>query len=125
MGQRHEHFPLTQTSLPNDLFDRGVSPRIAVFVFESIEDAAGCVMLLAVDGLVALQDLVDYLQEGTDLPLGPWLSLPIAGRLGMLQDLDERVPVDPELAAHASFATLLDLDQTSNLSPLLHVRKHL
>ncbi len=82
-------------------------------------------VLLAVDRLVALQDLVDYLQEGPDLPLGPWLSLPIAGRLGMLQDLDERVPVDPELATHAPFAALLDFDQTSNLCPLLHIRKQL
>ncbi len=125
MGQRHEHLPLTQTSLPNDFLDGGVSPRIAVFLLESIEDAAGRVVLLAVNLLVALQDLVDDLQEGPNLPLGPWLSLPIAGRFGMLQDLDKRVPVDSELAAHTPFATFLDFDQTSNLCPLLHIRKHL
>ena len=39
--------------------------------------------------------------------------------------LDQRVPVDPELAAHAPLATFLYLDQTSNLCPLLHIRKHL
>ena len=64
MRQRHEHLPPAQTPIPNDLLDRGVSSRIAVFVFESIEDAAGNAALIAVNHLVALQDLVDYLQEG-------------------------------------------------------------
>jgi hypothetical protein len=60
-----------------------------------------------------------------DPPLGPRPGLPIAQRFGMLENLDKRVPVDPELTAHAPVATLLDFDQTSNLCPLLHVRKHL
>ena len=94
-------------------------------MFEPLEDAAGRVSLLAVNLLVTLQDLVDYFEEGLDSPLGPLLGLPMARRLGMLRDLDERVPVNPELEAHAPLATLLDFHQTSNLCPLLHIRKHL
>ena len=71
-------------------------------MFESVEDAAGGVVLLAVDGLFAPQNLLDDLKEAPDLMLGPWLDLLIAGRLSVLQNLDERFPADPKRAAHAT-----------------------
>ena len=46
------------------------------------------------------------------------------GDCGTLQDLDKRVPGDPELAAHPALATILKLDHTPNLCRLLHLSKH-
>ena len=80
--------------------------------------------LLAVDASVLPQDLLDDPQVWPDLPLLPWLALPVAGRLDVLQDLDQRVPVDFELATHAPFAAIFDFHQPANLCPLLHVCKH-
>lgn len=76
------------------------------------------------DVSILTQDLVYDRQIGPDLSLPTGLALPVPGRLRMRQDLLERVPVNLELPAHASFATLLDFDQTANLCPLLHVCEH-
>lgn len=124
MGQRHEDLPVLLLEVPDDLFDGGVAAGVTVLVPQPLEDATFGVPLLAVDASVLPQDLLDDPQVRPDLPLLPWLALPVAGRLDVLQDLDQRVPVDPELATHAPLAAILDLHQPANLYPLLHVRKH-
>ncbi len=124
MDERHVDLPAPLLPVAHRFFDRRVSPEVAVFVPKPLEETAFCMALLAVDVSVLTQNLVNDRQIGPDLPLPTGLALPVAGWLGMLQDLLERVPVNLELPAHASFATLLDFDQTANLCPLLHVCEH-
>ena len=74
--------------------------------------------------LVILEDLADDREEGIELGLGTGGGPAISGRLGVVEDLLERVPVDVEFATDGSFALAIDKDATADLGPVLHVRVH-
>jgi len=77
LGQRHKHLPVVQTPNQSDSFDRYVFLRMDEVDFEQIQDRARRVVILAVYGLVALQDRVECLQEGAVLPFGTRKSWPL------------------------------------------------
>ena len=113
-------------SLPggDGLLDDGQAALVAVLVAEPLEDPAGGVPLLPGGLLVGLEDLVDDGQEGVELGPGPGGRAAVSGRLGVVEDLLERVPVDVELAADGAFALAVDEDATADLGPVLHVGVH-
>ena len=63
-------------------------------------------------------------QEGVELGPGPGRGAAVAGRLGVVEDLAERVPVDVVLAAGGALAQAVDEDATADLGPVLHVGEH-
>lgn len=124
VAERHEHLRALPPPIADHLLHGGVPARVLMLALEALMNANGGVMLLAVNVAVLPQDLLNDRQERPDLPLLPRLALPIAGRLGVRQYLLQRVPMNVETPAHASPAASLDKHQSSNLGPLLHVRKH-
>src|SRR5262245_3701163 len=70
------------------------------------------------------EELVDDGQEGVELRLRAWCRAAIAGRLGVVEDLRERVPVDVVLAAGGALAQAVDEDAAADLGPGLHVGVH-
>lgn len=80
--------------------------------------------LLAMHIAILPENLLDDLHKRFQLPFLAWFALSIAGWLRVLQYLLERVPMNVELPAHASPTSAFDKHQPSNLSPLLHIRKH-
>src|SRR5512135_568550 len=81
------------------VLDDGFAAGVAVLVAVPPEDAAGGVPLLLRCPLVVLEDLVDDAQEGVELGPRPGGRPAEPGRLGVGEDLGERVPVDLVLAA--------------------------
>ena len=67
---------------------------------------------------------MDDAQEGVELGPGPRGGAAVAGRLGVVEDLLERVPVDVVLAAGGALAQAVDEDATADLGPVLHVGVH-
>ena len=124
MGQRDEDLGGPEPPGGDRLLDDGQAALVAVLVAEPLEDPAGGVPLLPGGLLVGLEDLVDDGQEGFELGLGPGDGPAVSGRLGVVEDLLERVPVDVELAADGSFALAVDEDATADLGPVLHVGEH-
>jgi hypothetical protein len=80
--------------------------------------------LLAGGLLVLLQNLMDEWQEGFELGLAAGPGPPIARRLGVGQDLRERVPVQAILPAGLAFAESFGQYASSDLGPELHVGVH-
>src|SRR5512135_2603288 len=104
--------------------DGGQAAFVTVLVAEPLEDAAGGVPLLPRGLRVGLEDLVDDGQEGVELGPGPRCSAAVAGRLGVVEDLLERIPVDVELTAGGALAQAVDEDAATNLGPVLHIGVH-
>src|SRR5206468_4280776 len=96
---------------------------VAVLVAEPLEDAVGGVPLLLRGLPVILEDLMDDGQEGVELGPRPG-GRPEGGRLGVVEDLGQRVPVDLVLAAGGALAQAVDEDATADLGPFLHVGEH-
>ena len=124
VGQRDED--LGGPGLPggDGLLDDGLAAFVAVLVAEPLEDPLGGVPLLPRGLPVVLEDLVDDGQEGAELGPGPGAVPAVAGRLGVVEDLLERVPVDVELAAGGALAEAVDEDAAADLGPVLHVGEH-
>jgi hypothetical protein len=97
---------------------------VAVLVAEPFEDAAGGVPLLPGGLLVALEDPVDDGQERLELRPGAWGGAAVAGRLGVVKDPLEGIPVDIVLTASGALAEAVDQDATADLGPVLHVGVH-
>src|SRR5206468_12781548 len=73
---------------------------------------------------VVLEDLMEGRQEGLE-DRGPLrLGAAIAGRLGVVEDLLEGLPVDLVLAAGGTPAEAIGEDATADLGPVLHVGIH-
>jgi hypothetical protein len=64
---------------------------------------------------------VDDAQDGVELGPGLRGGAAVAGRLGMLEDLGERVPGDAGLAAGGALAGAVDEDATADLGPVVPV----
>ena len=124
MGQGNEDLGGPKPPGSDRLLDDGQAASVAVLVTEPLEDPVSGVPLLLGSLLVTLEDLVDDGKEGFELGLGPGSGPTVSRRLGVVEDLLERVPVDVELAADGSFALAVDEDATANLGPVLHVGVH-
>ena len=124
VGQRDEDLGGPEPPGGDGLLDDGQAALVAVLVAEPLEDPAGGVPLLPRGLLVGLEDLVDDGQEGVELGPGAGRRAAVAGRLGMVEDLRERVPVDVELAAGGALAQAVDEDAAADLGPVLHVGVH-
>ena len=99
VGQRDEDLGGPEPVGGDGLLHDGQAALIAVLVAEPLEDPPGGVPLLPGGLLVGLEDLVDDRQQGIELGPGSGCRAAVAGRLGVVEDLGERVPVDGELAA--------------------------
>src|SRR5262249_56419504 len=104
--------------------DDGQAASVAVLVAEPLEDAAGGVPLLPGGLFVALEDPVDDGQERIEFGPGARRRAAVAGRLGVVEDLLEGVPVDVILAASGALAQAVDQDATADPGPVLHVDVH-
>jgi hypothetical protein len=124
VGQRDEDLGAAQPPGGDGLLDDSQAASIGVLVAEPLEDADGGVPLLPGGLLVTLQDLVDDAQEGVELGPGPGGRAAVAGRLGVGEDLGERVPVEVVLTAGGALAEAVDEDATADLGPVLHVGVH-
>ena len=124
VGQRDEDLGAAAPPGPDGVLDDGQPALVAVLVAESLEDPPGGMALLPGGLPVALKDLVDNGEEGVKLGPGSGGGAVVPGRLGMVEDLLERVPVDLELAADGALALAVDEDATADLSPVPHVGKH-
>src|SRR5207302_903002 len=104
--------------------DHGQAARVAVLGPQAIEDPFGGVPLLPGGLPVVLEDLMDDRKEGFE-DRGPLrLGAAIAGRLGVVEDLLEGLPVDLVLAAGGTPAEAVGEDATADLGPVLHVGIH-
>src|SRR5262249_4256930 len=124
VGQRDEDLGAAAPPGPDGVLDDGQSAPVAVLVAEPLEDPLGGMALLPGGLLVVVEDLVNDGEEGVELGPGSGGRALVPGRLGMVEDLLERVPVDLELAADGSLALAVDEDATADLSPVLHVGEH-
>ena len=96
----------------------------AMLVSQPLEDSLGRMPLLLGCLTVLFQNLVDDRQERLQLPLRPRLALPLTGRLGMRQNLLQRVPTKVVLLTRSTPAQLLRQHQPTDLFPKLHVASH-
>jgi hypothetical protein len=124
VGQRDEDLGAGAPPGADGVLDDGQTSGVAVLVAEPLEDAPGGVALLPGGLLVVLEDLVDDGEEGIELGPGSRGRAAVAGRLGMVEDLLEGVPVDVELAADGALALFVDEDAAADLGPVLHVGEH-
>lgn len=102
MRKRQEDFHCGRSPLPHDLADHRDPTGVAVLGTQSVKDSFGSVALLAGRRFILLQDLMDEWQEWIELEPLPGLPLPIAGRLRVLQDLFESLPMDGNFPANPS-----------------------
>ncbi len=91
---------------------------------QPVKDPLGGMALLARSLAIVFQNLVDDRQEWADFRFGSWLSLLIAGRIDMLQDPGERVPVNRVLLTGRSLAEFLVQHAAADFRPHLHIRVH-
>jgi hypothetical protein len=91
---------------------------------EPVEDPLGGVPLLLGGLPVVLEDLMDDRQEGIEDRGTLGLGAPVSGRLGVVEDLLEGLPVDLVLAAGGAPAEAVGQDATADLGPVLHVGIH-
>ena len=124
VGQGDEDLGGAEPPGGDGLLHDGQAAGVAVLVAEPLEDAAGGVPLLPRGFLVVLEDLVDDGEERLELRFRAGGSAAIAGRLRVLEDLLEGVPVDVVLAAGGALAQAVDEDATADLGPVLHVGEH-
>src|SRR5512135_1557631 len=124
VGQRDEDLGVTASPGPHGVLDDRQAAFVAVLVAEPLEDALGGVPLLPGGLAVILEDLMEDRQQGVELGPRAGRGPAIARRLGMAEDLGERVPVDVVLTASRSLAQAVDEDATADLGPVLHVGKH-
>ena len=123
MGQRHEHLLALLRQLPHRVLHHRVAAREAGFP-QPFPDPFGRVPLLARQGLVLLQDLLDPFQERPQLLPRSRLLLPVARRLAVRQDLPQRPPVHPRLPQNLPPAHPLHQHPPPNLAPLVHIAIH-
>ena len=121
VGQRDEDLGAAAPPGPDGVLDDSRPASVAVLVAEPLEDPLGGMALLLRGLLVVVEDLVDDRQEGVELGPGWGGRAVVPGRLGVVEDLLKRVPVDVELAADGSLALAIDEDATADLSPVLDV----
>jgi hypothetical protein len=124
VGQRDEHLGGATPPGADGVLDPGQPARVAVLGLETLVDPLGGVPLLLRRLLVVLEDLVDDreqgLEDGGPLELGP----PVSGRLGVVEDPLEGLPVDLVLAAGGAPAEAVGEDATADLGPVFHVGIH-
>src|SRR3984885_13850820 len=106
MRQRQKDFLARLLPCPDRVLHHGLATLVTVFIAESLEDPLRRVPLLLRRLAVAGEGLVNDRQERVQLPLRPWLALPVTRRLLVGQDLLQRVPTQTVLAARATLAQL-------------------
>jgi hypothetical protein len=124
MGQRDEDLGGAKPPGADGVLDRGQAALIAVLGPEPVEDPPGGMTLLLGGLLVVLEDLMDDRQEGLEDRGSPGLGAALAGRLGVIEDLPEGLPVDLVLAAGGTPAEAVGEHATSDLGPVFHVGVH-
>lgn len=97
-----------------------------VLVSEALEDPPCGVALLAWRRRIGIlrQDLVDHRGVGAELGLVAGIPRPIAGRLGVFEDLLERPPAHLVVTADLALGDPLDEHLSPDLCPQLHVCVH-
>lgn len=117
MRQRHEHLARAPFLLPHVIGDDRDAAGKPVFVPEPLMDPLRRVPLLLQLAFVVLQDLVDDRNVRIELRTGWRPHTPITRWHRVLQDLRNRLPVDPE---HPSrFALVHPLDMARPAYPVV------
>jgi len=124
VGQRDEDLGGGAPPGADGVLDGGQAAGVAVLGPHPLEDPLGGVPLL-LGGLPAvLEDLVDDRQEGFEDRGPPRLGAAVSGRVGVVEDLLEGLPVDLVLAAGGALAEAVGEDATADLGPVFHVGVH-
>ncbi len=91
---------------------------------QSIEDPLDRMALFGRGLFVLLEDFLNERQEPIQLGLGPRLTLPIAGRLGVAEDFFQGLPVQVVFLTDRPLAFLLGQHQATDFGPEMHVLVH-
>ena len=110
MRQRHEHLPETTAPFPNVILDDGQSTREPMLDAKTLEYPLRCVVLLAVNRSVLLQNTVDDIRERIQLRALRWLAAAVARGLRMPEHLLHR------FSRNAKPTCRLSLTQTTNMA---------
>jgi len=119
--QRHEHLGRAGPPGTHGVADHTDPALVTALAPQSIEDPLDRMTLLGRGLLVLLENLMDYRQEPIELGLGPRLTLLIARRFRVAEDLVQRLPVQVVLCADRSLALLLGQYQATDFGPEMHV----
>ncbi len=125
MAERDEGFLRIPLGLGHRHPDLGDPTAIAVLVAQSLEDASTGVALLGRSLLVGLEDLVDDVQELAELGLRAGFGHPVAGRLGVDENLVQDLGADLVVPADRALGDALHQDLAADLRPFVHVGSHL
>jgi len=120
MRQWHEHLAAPALLLPHVIGDDRDAPREPVLIPQPLMDPLGRMALLLQPASVVLQDLVDDRNERIELWTGWRLRSPITRWHRVLQDLCNRLPVDPEHPRRFALAHSLDVTRTAHPVVKLH-----
>jgi hypothetical protein len=77
----------------------GLAAQITLFIAQPLEDPLGRVSLLLRGLAIVFENLVNDREKRFQLPLRPWLALPVTRWLRVRQDLLQRVPAQTVLPA--------------------------
>jgi len=120
MRQRHKHLARPPFLLPHVIRDDGDAAGEPVLVPEPLMDPLRRMPLLLQLACVVLQDLVDDRNERIELRPGRRLRSPIAWWHRVLQDLRNRLKVDPEHPRRFALAHSLDVARPAHPVVKLH-----
>ena len=73
---------------------------------------------------VISEDLVDYPRQGAQFVPASWRRYPIAGWLGVGENLLQQLGADPVVALDLSFGDAFYQNLSADLGPSLHVGEH-
>src|SRR5271170_2381115 len=124
LAERDEDLGRVEAMKPHVATDHENAAGVAVLVTKALEDAFGGVALFRGSGPVCFEDLVDHLEERTELRLAPRDVLSVAGRLGVLEDLLQGPVAEVVLPADRALRGALHEDSPADLVPHLHVGVH-
>ena len=124
MRKRHEH--LGRASPPGTYGVADYTDPAVVLMLgpQSIEDPLDRVALFGRRLLVLLENFMNDRQEPIELRLGPRLTLPVAGRLGVVEDFLQGFPVQVIFLTDRPLAFLLGQHQATDFGPEMHVLVH-
>jgi hypothetical protein len=120
MRQWHEHLAAPALLLPHVIGDDRDAPREPVLIPQPLMDPLGRMALLLQPASVVLQDLVDDRNERIELWTGWRLRSPITRWHRVLQNLCNRLPVDPEHPRRFALAHPINVTRTAHPVVKLH-----
>jgi hypothetical protein len=122
--QRHEHLPRPPLLLTDIVGDNGDAAGEAVLITQPLENPLRRVPLLPDPSLILFENLVDDRDERIQLRPRRWALSPIPRRHRMLQNLGNRLAIDPKMTRHRPLTHPVNMARSAHPPVKLH-RIHL